>query len=465
MISSVRLCLTPSPRWEGLKGDEMKKEGYDSSGSFAAKAHVTKKTLRYYDEHGFLKPSFVSESGARFYTEQDFQKMQQIQMLKYLGFSLEDIREMTMKEAREESLVPALQFQMELLDERLEQMKLVRESLRDTMELLQKGEAVDWGKLMERTSVSGLEQSLRQQYLNSSNIGARIHLHAKYAINKQGWFPWIFEQCGLGADARADAKSQKFEESKERRHVKSHDIVRVLELGCGNGSFWLENWEKIPAELSVMLSDASEGMLREAKKALTGRKWKESKNNSVERETIGKEKSLAGDNHFRFQFQFIDFHEIPCEDGCFDLVIANHVLFYAKDFARVLGEIRRVLKPGGRLVCSTYGTAHMKEISELAAQFDDRIVLAAQNLYEIFGKENGAEILNPYFEEVEWRQYEDHLFVTDAEDLVDYIISCHGNQNRYIVNDYKAFRQFVESKLRKGFYVTKDAGLFVAKKK
>ena len=394
----------------------MKKEGYYSSGSFAAKAHVTKKTLRYYDEHGFLKPSFVNENGARFYTEQDFQKMQQIQMLKYLGFSLEDIKEMTMKEARDESLLPALKFQTELLEERMEQMKLVHESLQQTTELLQKGKAVDWGKLMEATSVTGLEQSLKQQYLNSSNIGARISLHAKYAVNKQGWFPWIFEQCDM------------------------HDGMRVLELGCGNGSFWLENWEKIPAKAQITLSDQSEGMLREAKKAFSGKR------------------------KIRFDYQVIDFHDIPEKDASYDLVIANHVLFYAKDFAKVLGEIRRVLKPGGRLICSTYGTAHMKEISALAAEFDDRIVLAAQNLYEIFGKENGEEILAPYFAEVKWQQYEDHLLVTDAEDLVDYIISCHGNQNRYIVNDYKAFRQFVESKIRKGFYVTKDAGLFEATK-
>lgn len=415
----------------------MKKEGYYSSGSFAAKAHVTKKTLRYYDEHGFLKPSFVNENGARFYTEQDFQKMQQIQMLKYLGFSLEDIKEMTMKEARDESLIPALKLQTELLEERMEQMKLVWESLQQTTELLQKGKAVDWGKLMEATSVSGLEQSLKQQYLSSANIGARISLHAKYAVNKQGWFPWIYEQCGFCEEADAHEKAAN---GASRGAAKgSQGVFRVLELGCGNGSFWLENWERIPAGVKVMLSDQSEGMLREAKKALRGK-------------------------NSQFDFKVIDFHEIPMEDASFDLVIANHVLFYAKDFSKVLSEIRRVLKPGGRLVCSTYGTAHMKEISALAAQFDDRIVLAAQDLYEIFGKENGGEILQPYFEKVEWRQYEDHLLVTDAEDLVDYIISCHGNQNRYIVNDYKDFRQFVESKLRKGFYVTKDAGIFVARK-
>ena len=35
----------------------MKLPGYYSSGEFAKKAHITKKTVRYYDEHNILKPS------------------------------------------------------------------------------------------------------------------------------------------------------------------------------------------------------------------------------------------------------------------------------------------------------------------------------------------------------------------------------------------------------------------------
>ncbi len=49
----------------------MKKEGYYSSGQFAGMAHVTLRTIRYYDKQGILKPSFVNESGARFYTALD----------------------------------------------------------------------------------------------------------------------------------------------------------------------------------------------------------------------------------------------------------------------------------------------------------------------------------------------------------------------------------------------------------
>lgn len=75
----------------------MKLEGYYSSGEFAKKAHVTKKTIRYYDEHNILKPSFVSDSGARFYSDEDFARLQQILFLKYLGFSLADIKEMTVR--------------------------------------------------------------------------------------------------------------------------------------------------------------------------------------------------------------------------------------------------------------------------------------------------------------------------------------------------------------------------------
>ncbi|MFR2594784.1 MAG: hypothetical protein ACLTAS_14765 [Butyribacter sp.] len=36
-------------------------------------------------------------------------------------------------------------------------------------------------------------------------------------------------------------------------------------------------------------------------------------------------------------------------------------------------EIKRVLKPGGRFVGSTYGNAHMKEISTLVSGIDSRI--------------------------------------------------------------------------------------------
>ena len=41
----------------------MKNENYYTTGQFMSLTHVTKKTLRYYDEHDILKPTYRTISG------------------------------------------------------------------------------------------------------------------------------------------------------------------------------------------------------------------------------------------------------------------------------------------------------------------------------------------------------------------------------------------------------------------
>lgn len=393
----------------------MKLEGYYSSGEFANKAHITKKTVRYYDEHNILKPSFVNENGARFYTDKDFARLQQILFLKYLGFSLDDIREMTMRNSDMSFLSESLHMQLGLMEERLEQMQLMKQALIEASEAVDQGAEVDWSQMLQVVNLNEMEQKLKSQYLNSSNISARINLHKEYAVNKKGWFPWLFEQC----------------------QIQPGDTI--LEIGCGDASLWRENRERIPENIKIVLSDLSDGMMRDVKRS------------------IGKKDE-------RFRFDVMDAHQIHMPDASVDLLIANHVLFYCEDLQQVFREIKRVLKSDGIFICSTYSGSHMKEISELVKEFDDRIVLSADRLYERFGKENGKELLQKEFKDIVWVQYEDHLSVTDADALLAYILSCHGNQNRYIVDRYRDFRAFVKKKTEKGFYITKDAGIFIVKK-
>ena len=142
-------------------------------------------------------------------------------------------------------------------------------------------------------------------------------------------------------------------------------------------------------------------------------------------------------------------------------MIAGHVLFYCEDPGKAVREIRRVLKPGGKLVCSTYGNDHMKEVSELVQDFDEHIVLSADKLYERFGRENGRDILKPCFTDVEWRTYDDCLIVPDPEPLISYILSCHGNQGQYIPERYREFFAYVKKRTNGGLRITKDAGVFI----
>lgn len=90
----------------------------------------------------------------------------------------------------------------------------------------------------------------------------------------------------------------------------------------------------------------------------------------------------------------------------------------------------------------------MIEISELVQEFDSRIVLSAEKLYEQFGLENGEALLKPYFSDVQCIRYEDSIELDRAEPLIEYILSCHGNQNQMLLERYHEFRSFVEKKNR-----------------
>lgn len=378
-------------------------------------AHVTLRTIRYYDKQDILKPSYVTESGARFYTDEDFARLSQILLLKYLGFSLDDIREMTIDDSDYHFMENSLNIQLKLVRDRIEQMQLVEKAIQDTTEAIRSRHEIDWNQMLNLIHLTGMEKSMKNQYQNASNISSRINLHSLYSQNKQGWFPWIYQQCQI------------------------HEHMKILELGCGDGALWTQNLSLLPPDVSVTLSDLSSGMLRDARRA------------------IGRKDS-------RFTFETFDCSRIPHEDDSFDLVIANHVLFYCEDIPAVCREICRVLSPGGHLVCSTYGKRHMQEVSQLVQDFDERIVLSADRLYERFGRENGEDILRPYFSDISWKSYEDSLLVPDAEPLISYILSCHGNQNQYLLDRYTDFRSFVTRKTSEGFFITKDAGIFFCEK-
>ena len=156
----------------------MNKPGYYSSGKFARMANVTLRTIRYYDKQDILKPSFVSESGARFYTDEDFARLQQILLLKYLGFSLDDIREMTIDDADYHFMLDSLNIQLKLVRDRIEQMQLVETAIMETSDAIQKERTIDWNKMLNLIHLTGMEKSLKNQYQNAYNISARIHLHS-----------------------------------------------------------------------------------------------------------------------------------------------------------------------------------------------------------------------------------------------------------------------------------------------
>ena len=162
----------------------MKKDGYYSSGEFARMAHVTLRTVRYYDKQDILKPSLVTESGARFYTDEDFARLQQILLLKYLGFSLDDIREMTIGDSDYHFMLNSLNIQLRLVRDRIEQMQLVEKAIQDTAQMIKEQHTIDWS------------QMLNLIHLTLSNAGSHlVFVFWSWAAGTERYGPTTFPFC------------------------------------------------------------------------------------------------------------------------------------------------------------------------------------------------------------------------------------------------------------------------------
>ena len=255
---------------------------------------------------------------------------------------------------------------------------------------------------------------LAEQYHNASNLNARMWLHERFTVSAERWHRWVFDRLA----------------------VKPH--AQVLEIGCGPGTLWNENAERIPPGWDITLSDFSSGMLDEARR------------------------NLHAGGH-PFHFEVVDAQSIPFADASFDIVIANHMLYHVPDRPRAIAEIRRVLRPDGRFYAATNGLGHMRELRELVREFDPDIPFLSDQIAESFILETGAAQLAPWFEPVELHRYPSELVVTEAEPLVAYVLSGKAT---LMLDGPKAaaFAGFVEQKIRENgaIRITKYAGLFEA---
>lgn len=157
--------------------------------------------------------------------------------------------------------------------------------------------------------------------------------------------------------------------------------ARLLDVGCGQGDLT----ERFAAELgaAVRAIDISPRMVE-----LTRAR--------------GIDASLA------------DVEQLPFGDEDFDAVFAGWVLYHSPNLEQSIGECARVLRPGGRIVASTYSEDNLYELWDLIGCEEPRSPLS-------FNRSNGKDLLGKHFGRVEQRDVEAQLVFPDAESMRNFV--------------------------------------------
>ncbi|MDU1323405.1 MAG: MerR family transcriptional regulator [Clostridium botulinum] len=420
-----------------------------TTGEFAKKAGVTIRTLRYYDKIGLLVPSSHNELGHRLYSKEDFGKLQKILTLKFIGLSLEDIANIMKYDLNHKDFKKSLEIQKEIMKKKIKHIQSIIKAIDEAADTIDFNKEMDWDKFINIISAINSDKNWTQQYENASNLRARIAIHELFSTNKEGWMPWFFKELKqelsmMSSNYKNYNKKISNENISELSNLDlKQPNIKILELGCGDASLWNKNFNHIPSNWEITLTDFSVGMLKDAKKNL-------------------------GEKRSRFNFKIVNAENIPFEEESFDVVIANHMLYHVPNINKALKEINRVLKSEGILFASTVGKNHMKEIREIISTFD--IYSLTSESWEItdsFQLENGLKIVSEYFNMVELKRYKDNLKVTDPVYILDYIFSMPGNNKVNLSSkDLKKIYDYLEDNIKEkeNIYITKDTGYFKGNK-
>ncbi len=157
---------------------------------------------------------------------------------------------------------------------------------------------------------------LAYQYGDSEKLRIRLEAHERYSERPTDWYPLFVEWLRAGPG------------------------TRLVDVGCGPGAI---QPALCRAGARVVGVDRSLGMVREAHQQ-------------------------AVRDRLPVQVLHADAQQLPFADARFDGALASHMLYHVPDIRRALEEMRRVVKPGGRVLITTNAADHSVRLDDLHAR-------------------------------------------------------------------------------------------------
>lgn len=115
---------------------------YFSIGEMSKLHKISIQTLRYYDEIGLFKPIYVDKkSNYRYYSIEQFSKLDVVKYLKYLGMPLKEIKDKL--EENNEEILKLLNNKINVVDSKIRELELIKKVLNTKKETIEQGLKVD----------------------------------------------------------------------------------------------------------------------------------------------------------------------------------------------------------------------------------------------------------------------------------------------------------------------------------
>jgi len=179
---------------------------------FARLTKVTVRTLHYYDQIGLLRPSFERPNGYRVYMDADLLKLQQIVTLKFMGFSLGQIRDLLASKGYE--AVKSLRVQAGAVKDEIARLREAARAIDQVLARLEKDGRIHRQKLIKIMEVIQMGEDVKkawhEKFYTEEELKAFREIGKKYtpemmAEYQNRWAALIDEvKRNLGLDPASD---------------------------------------------------------------------------------------------------------------------------------------------------------------------------------------------------------------------------------------------------------------------
>lgn len=362
-------------------------------GELADLTGVSARTIRYYDKKGLLCPVAYSEKQYRQYDKSSLLHLQQVLMLKYLGFSLEEIRRIFLSQ-KEMSVSELLAEQKRMLLEKREQLNRVIDVVSKTQEYCSRDE-------MKLHQLSELVKMLT--YNESANQS--FEYFEKYGVKQQDWYPWLFRQMQI----------QKNE--------------RILDIGGGYGLVWRRSFSKIPQGVRIVVLDKSREQI-----------------NLMQGFVDENRKLLKKDS--AFSFVNADLNRVSYGAEEYDCIVSLHMWPYIENRKAFFDKVFRALKPNGRMCANMNWKDYMPGLEGLLKGFSRDLDIRPQSeKWQEYIREIEREF-RAFFPSADCKYYDNELRMSDSGDLYRFLLD-RGAVGKQIAGYGREFVKYLDEYLKK----------------